>query len=550
MMKRLLTKEGPMQPKVTIRRLLAVGLAAFALLGAGAVRAAEDAVRYVVQPGDTLIGLGQTLLENPDHWPTVQRLNAVADPYRMPVGRSLRIPVSLLRKEPRAARVVHVSGGASADGQPIVVDQTVSEGARLVTPAEGFMTLELPDGSRLTLQPQSDVRIDALHGFKGVDDVQRATFDVRQGRIETDVKPQAGPAARYRIHTPTAIIGVRGTSFRIASESEQTRAEMRSGTVVVRGDKPGREIALKQGFGLVARAGQPADAPVPLLAAPDVASMVTLYERPVMRVQLPPVAGAVGYRGQIAQDAAFTRIVAETKASVPDLKIAGLPDGAYYLRVRALDSRGLEGLDADLAVRLKARPEPPFINAPRPNGKAGAGTVDFAWAKAEGAATYRFEIARDAGFTDVVTRDHALPDNAAAVPLEAGDYHWRLASTRADGDRGPWGDPVGLTVRPPMAEVPPPAFDEDSMLFAWGGEPGQTFDYQFADDAEFTRLVASGNVTAPELVMPKPAAGAYFLRIRAIDPDGFVGGYSAPQQVIVPAELPAWMLFVPLLILL
>ncbi|HQV14933.1 MAG TPA: hypothetical protein PK620_08455, partial [Denitromonas sp.] len=99
-----------MQPKVTIRRVLAVGLAAFALMGASAARAAEDAVHYVVQPGDTLIGLGQTLLQNPERWPTIQRLNAVADPYRMPVGRNLRIPVTMLRKEPREARVVHVSG--------------------------------------------------------------------------------------------------------------------------------------------------------------------------------------------------------------------------------------------------------------------------------------------------------------------------------------------------------------------------------------------------------------------------------------------------------
>ena len=57
-------------------------------------------------------------------------------------------------------------------------------------------------------------------------------------------------------------------------------------------------------------------------------------------------------------------------------------------------------------------------------------------------------------------------------------------------------------------------------------------------------------MTAPELVLPKPGAGAYFLRIRAIDADGFVGGYSAGQQVIVPADLPVWMLLAPLLIFL
>ncbi|MBT0960080.1 FecR family protein [Denitromonas iodatirespirans] len=539
-----------MPRNLTVGRLLAWALVACALFVASAGRAAEETVNYVVQPGDTLIGLGETLLEDPDRWPVLQRLNAVADPYRIPIGRQLRIPVRLLRKVPREARVVHVSGGASADGQPLRADQTVSEGARLLTPANGFMTLELPDGSRLTLQPQTDVRIDALHGLKGADDIQRATFEVQQGRIETDVEPQAGPAARYRIHTPTAIIGVRGTSFRVAADSAETRTEMRQGTVGVSGAGVRREVALREGFGLVARADQPASAPVPLLAAPDLSAVATLYERPVMRVQLAPVAGAIGYRGQVARDAGFTQIVAESRATVPDLKIAGLADGDYFLRVRGVDSHGLEGRDADLAVRLKARPEPPFINAPRPDGKAKAGTVEFAWAQAEGAASYRFALARDAAFADLVTHQDALAANRLDLPLEAGEYHWRLASTRADGDRGPWGDAVRLTVRPPMAAVPPPTFDENHMLIAWGGEPGQRFDYQLADDDRFTRMVAEGSVTEPELVLPKPRAGAYYLRVRAIDPDGFVGSYSAPQRIVVPAEFPGWMLLAPLLILL
>lgn len=539
-----------MPQNLTLGRLLAWSLAVCLWLGAPAVRAADETVDYMVQPGDTLIGLGETLLEDPSRWPVLQRLNAVADPYRIPIGRQLRIPVSLLRKVPRAARVVHVSGGASADGQLLAVDQTVGEGARLQTPAGGFMTLELPDGSRLTLQPQTEVRIDALHGFKGADDIQRATFDVQQGRIETDVKPQAGPAARYRIHTPTAIIGVRGTSFRVAAEAAETRTEMRQGTVGVAGGGARREIALGEGFGLVARADQPVGAPVPLLAAPDLSAVAALYERPVMRVQLAPVAGAIGYRGQVARDAGFTQIVAESRATVPDLKIADLADGDYFLRVRGVDSHGLEGRDADLAVRLKARPEPPFINAPRPGGKANAGTVQFAWAQAEDAASYRFELARDAGFKDRLAQQDALGANRLDLTLEAGDYYWRLASTRADGDRGPWGDAVRLTVRPPMAALPPPSFDEDHMLIAWGGEPGQRFDYQLADDDRFTRLVAEGSVDQPELVLPKPPAGAYFLRVRAIDPDGFVGSYSAPQRLIVPAEFPVWMLLTPLLMLL
>ena len=539
-----------MRGAVDKMRTLATVLLASMLWAAAGHAAGEDVLHYTVQKDDTLIGVGQSLFVDPTQWPRVQRLNRVADVRRIPVGTVLRIPASLLRKVPREARVVFLSGEVSVDGGTVGVGDRVTEGMQLETLVDSFMTVELPDGSRLTLQPQSEVRIEALHGFAGFEGAQRSTFQIERGRIETDVQPQRGPAARYRIQTPTAIIGVRGTSFRVAADDAVTRTEMRAGQVAVAGDRPGKPALLKEGFGLVARAGQPLPPPVALLPAPDVSGLPAVHERPLLRFALAPVAGAVAYRGQVASDPDFTRIVAEARAAVPDLKVAGLPDGDYYLRARGIDSRGLEGRDAQRGFRLKARPEPPFVNAPRPGGKVSAGTVDFAWARAEGAASYRFALAASEDFTRPQVTESALTEPAHQLSLEAGTYFWRLASTRADGDQGPWGDPVKVTVRPPQAAPPPPAFDADSMFFAWGGEPGQRFDYQFAEDEAFATIAVAGQVDAPELKLPRPAPGAYFLRIRAIDPDGFVGAYSASQQVIVPAEPPPWLWAVPLLILL
>ncbi len=514
------------------------------------VRADEDALRYVVKKDDTLIGLAESLFEDPDAWPLVQRLNRVANPRRIPVGSVLRIPVRLLRKVPREGQVIFVAGEAMADGSAVSTGDRVREGSRLQTGAKSFLTVELPDGSRLTMQPRSRLRIEDLHGFKGFDEAQRASFDVEAGRIETDVQPQTGPAARYRIHTPTAIIGVRGTSFRVASDGDVTRAEMREGSVAVTGNAPrDKSVKLEAGFGLVAKAGKPLPPPVALLQAPALSSLPGLFERPLMVFELEPVSGAVGYRGQVATDTAFTRIVADARSALPELKIDGLPDGDYYLRARAIDSRGLEGRDAQTAFRLKARPEPPFVSTPRAGSKVNAGEVAFTWSRAEGAATYRFELSRNEDLSSPMVAEHELTEPAHSLSLEEGTYFWRLASTRADGDQGPWGDPVAVTVRPPMAAVPPPAFDDTSMYFAWGGEPGQRFEYQFADDDRFESIVATGTVDAPELRMDKPAPGAYFLRVRAIDPDGFVSKYSSAQQVIVPSEMPEWLIGIPLLMI-
>ncbi len=512
--------------------------------------AEEETLRYVVRQDDTLIGLGQTLFEDPAAWPLVQRINRVANPRRIPVGSVLTIPVRLLRKVPREGQVVFVSGEATHDGQPVAQGAMVAEGAQLSTAARSFLTIELPDGSRLTMQPQSKVRIESLHTYEGFETAQRADFQVERGRIETEVERQSGPAARYRIQTPTAVIGVRGTSFRVAADEAASRTEMREGTVAVeRPGEAGKSVRLTEGFGLVAQADRPLPEPVPLLDAPAVAGMPTLYERPLVSMELEPVAGAVAYRGQVAADARFVKILAESRSALPTVKFDGLPDGDYYARVRGIDSRGLEGRDAQMAFRLKARPEPPLVSTPRPGGKVNAGDIKFSWSQPEGAARYRFELSRNEDLSAPMVAETGLTEPAVSRPLEEGTYYWRLGSTRADGDLGPWGDPVKVIVRPPMAEVPPPSFDADTMYFAWQGEPGQRFEYQLADDKAFDKRIAEGAVDSPEVKLDKPGPGAYYLRIRAIDADGFVGAYSSPQKIVVPAELPDWLLGVPLLLI-
>ena len=532
------------------RALVLAGLfLSLAGLGGGA-RADEDTLRYVVRKDDTLIGLGQALFENPHAWPEVQRLNRVTNPRRIPIGTVLSIPVRLLRKVPLEGRVVFAAGQTQLDGAPVEVGAIVGAGGQLVTGERSFLTVELPDGSRLTMQPRSEVRIESLHGYAGADGVQRADLSVNQGRVETDVQAQRGPAARYRIQTPTAVIGVRGTSFRVSADAAVSRTEMRAGSVAVTGAKGGRRpVRLSEGYGLVAEAGKPLSAPVALLAAPDLSELPRLQERPLVRFELAPIAGAIAYRGQVAADAGFTRILAEAHSAVPEVKFDGLPDGDYFMRVRGIDPHGLEGRDAQMAFRLKARPEPPVVNAPRADSKVRAGRVDFAWTRPAGAERFRFELAGDSDFAEPLVAETDLTGTGLTRSLETGTYVWRLGSTRADGDRGPWGDPVTLTVRPPMADVPPPAFDADHMYFAWSGDPGQRFEYQLAEDDRFDTLVASGEVGVPELSLPRPGPGAYFLRLRAIDPDGFVGAYSSAQQVIVPAQTPGWLLGVPLLLI-
>jgi len=271
-----------------------------------------------------------------------------------------------------------------------------------------------------------------------------------------------------------------------------------------------------------------------LLGAPDVSALPPVQERLLMRFTVPPMDGATAYRGMIARDGVFDEAVAYLTSPTPELRFAALPDGDYVLRVRAIDARGLEGRDADHRFRLMARPEAPLPSAPTPGAVFRGSQASFTWAANDDARGYRLRLASDAQFQQVVRDVTGLHQLSTALDgLAPGTYHWQLASLRANGDTGPWGDVLSFEMRPVPSAPRPRASIDRNMAFAWDGLPGQTFDFQVARDAEFTQLVAERRLDQPSIELPLPSGGGgrYYVRLRSRDADGYVGPYSSPQHI-------------------
>jgi hypothetical protein len=87
-----------------------------------------------------------------------------------------------------------------------------------------------------------------------------------------------------------------------------------------------------------------------------------------------------------------------------------LPDGDYRLRVCGIDASGLEGANATKAFTVKTRPEPPELSLPKNEHRSVDEKVVFRWSVAPQAQDYRFQLAEDAEFKNLV----------AAVPRIAG----------------------------------------------------------------------------------------------------------------------------------
>ena len=339
------------------------------------------------------------------------------------------------------------------------------------------------------------------------------------------------------MRTPTAVVGVRGTAFRVGSDmaAGSAQAEVTGGEVRMNSLGVGPATALPAGFGVVARAGAPIPAPRPLLTAPRLDGVPAVLERVAMQLPFAAVEGAVRYRAQLARDEAFNELVADGVFDASPARFAGLPDGDYRLRVRAIDDAGLEGFDASRAVALRARPEPPL--------SAVSTAARLSWQRVPEAAGYRVQVSRDTAFSDLAGEwDSTTP--AVDTGLPPGAYFWRVATLRGDGQRGPWGDAQPLAVRRAPGPVALNVYNK-RLRFAWPAEPGgRIYEFQLARDAAFGDILIAQRIGEPALTIPVPDAGSYALRVRAIDPDGVASPWSAVHTLSHHYVLP-WRLSAP-----
>jgi hypothetical protein len=537
---------------------------------AGAADTADadpDAWTYRIVQGDTLIGIADEFLSRSADWPRLQRLNQIADPLRLVPGSQVRIPTAWLRQTATVAEAVFVRGEVTvqhAVTEPAVALQaggTLRAGDVLRTAADASLSLRFADGSRLLVEPNSQVAIVHLLAVgRGARPSMRVRLD--HGGADAQVVPRPKHDTRFEIRTPAVNLGVRGTEFRARVDAQRatTHLEVLGGRVQAQGrssnaaNAGGDAKLLGGGLGVVAETGKPIPTPQQLMGAPDLSTFPALVDRLPLRLSWPAMAGARGYRAQVLAANSDDQLLLDGVFTDATARWADLPDGSYRLRARALDEKSLEGLNATMPFVLHARPEPPFTSAPAPGAVAYGDAVTLTWARSTAAARYRLQVADAADFKRPLVDNDDLTATSRAVPLPAGVYHWRVASVAADGRLGPFGDAQSYTQRPsPIAPVvDTPQLGPDGMQLRWqAAAPGQKVQFQVATDSDFASIVRDQTTDEAQLTLKDLKPGTtYFLRARTIEADGFEGPFGATQQVDAPREAPWWLLApMPLLLL-
>ncbi|QTC89842.1 FecR domain-containing protein [Brevundimonas goettingensis] len=442
-----------------IARLAALGAAAWlALAGlpgsswaepnpapAPQVRSSGDTFTYVVRQNDTLRSIAGAHLERESDWRALQTLNGVADPLRLPVGTTLRLPVALLKTRPVQARLVSFRGDVSLrQGGAVTtrVGATVGEGAEIETGANANARFTLPDGGTVSVPSMSRVRLTRLRAYvlNGAVDQE---ITVLGGRSEFRVSPVRSPGG-FRVGTPLSASAVRGTEFRIGYDGAADRAqtEVLGGSVHVTPEGLEPLIAApRQG---VAIADGKADL-VDLLPEPAWVPDNAIQAGGMLSFAVTPVVGAARYRAVVATDADFVNIVSsgESRPGETTIDIYPLPDGPYFVRLTAVSPLDLEGMPADYRFVRALN----VVSGLSVEPQAGGGRA-FHWSTPpKGAESYRFQLARADG-TLVADRTDVPRPGIILPPLPSGEYRWRVMSVgRVDGKPvEAWSPPASLTV--------------------------------------------------------------------------------------------------------
>lgn len=519
---------------------------------------------YTVVDGDNLWNLSEQHLDKVTRFEQLRKLNNIENPKHLQPGTRIRVPLAWIRSNPVAAKIISITGSAeiqrarSSTTEPAKVGSLMQLGDQLSTEDDSSVAIEFADKSVLSLHENSLVHFDHLsaHGVTGMVD---SRLNLLKGRMETKVTPAVGPGSRFEIETPSAISAVRGTVYRalVMDNGDKSNIEVLHGKVAVSGAN--KQLLVNKGYGTQVATGQPPLPPKALLPAPIFEPIPDTITEINWRLAWSDVAGAKAYRVEVASENDFDTLVWEgiteyNRAAFPDLL-----DGHYAVRVRAIDSLGLEGINQQAMIQLNAQPQPPIALKPVDQQVFREQSPSLQWTAADNAKAYRLEIAADDKFTQPLL-DKTLSDSEfdTASLSALGYYYWRLSSIASDGEVGPVGPARSYQIKPIPEKVEAAVSAEESgqLLASWNVGMGQpNYRVQIANDKAFNDIIIDETIDKAEYAFEPFKGDERYLRVKSIEQDGYEGPWGSTQTIQPLPEEPVnywplglWTIFTIILI--
>lgn len=154
------------------------------------------------------------------------------------LATAMLLPAAVVMAAPAAGDVMLAVGQAWVDdnGQklPIQRGTPLKAGQKIITGSGGHVHVKMKDGSLLAVRPNSVLDIEVFEYDAANPGAGKIRYALKNGvlRSVTGAIGEANKGA-FRLNTPIAAIGIRGTDFVTFASDATTRASVKSGAIVV-----------------------------------------------------------------------------------------------------------------------------------------------------------------------------------------------------------------------------------------------------------------------------------------------------------------------------
>jgi len=127
-----------------------------------------------------------------------------------------------------------VTSEGYSKGKPLGLRSAISVGDVIATASNGHVHIRFVDGAMVSARPGSRLKVSDYAFDPANPKASRVRFDLEQGSARS-ITGAAGEQAkdRFRLNTPVAALGIRGTDFAVFSSGQESLVTVHSGAVVV-----------------------------------------------------------------------------------------------------------------------------------------------------------------------------------------------------------------------------------------------------------------------------------------------------------------------------
>jgi len=491
---------------------------------------------YTLRPSDNFQQVSKQLLNRKHTWSDLVRYNRIDNIASLEPGSIIRVPIQWLKQQPKPAKTMSVSGSAQIKRikdsyfKVLKANTPINVGDEVAT-KNGTLLIKLADDSLIRLEKDSNLVFNKLshYGKTGMVDTQ---LRLKKGSLSTEVTPLV-KGSTYEITTPSAVAAVRGTKFRLETTPQATKVEVTEGSVNF-SHKHGNVIVntgegarIKKGSSTIERSSLP--------AAPEAQFAKNVIKDLPTTLQWKDKQKSQSYHYELSDSR--NKLIQTAIISKPEVTLDNMKNGNYQVAMRAVNTKGFEGLNNNSMLSVNVPSELAEQLTPLDGSIIDTSKPTFTWQFKDSNIKGKLEVSDKNDFKRIITNFDFNNSTHASVSkdLAPGNYFWRVIAL-ANNSQESISTTRKLSVRGLLKPVKILSVNyiENQVGLFWSNiDHTESYTLQVSDSSNFQTILKEEIIGKTKAHLRLSPGKRYYARVKGISNELYASEYGPVKELYI-----------------